>query len=485
MKCEKLNRCSGNWWRYGCGSAAMAARKGSVIVDLVDMGTLGDSGTSPRCLVGFAAAIDELDKERFFQDWCRTSRYLCDQNLVWTAVDHSPEAREMLETMDVNFIKLPDGSYHLSKRAGMSAARGMMVKGDEHDYANTLKEVRPMAEKLGVRFNEGYIVTKILKKDDRAVGAVAFDKDGEPTIFNAKAVVLASGGVNRLFPNLAEEILDPKYGTYGASYSLAFDAGLQLRDMEFSQFRDSPPAGTIFGAPLHNNKGERFMEKIDPVNKEKAPRAVVATAVYNEIMAGRGPIIWEPNPSRDDLLAPVLRQYRDQKQVEIVLQFQRCLGGAKINERGETTLKGLYALGEAAGGSLGADRGQSIAFLEVTVYGMIGGKHAAEFVSTVENVEIEPAMYEDELMRIKSYNGNLDPETVIAEAQKVMWEKVGVVRNEETLKEGISLMQDMRKNVVPKLSGKDLFAALNATTLIRAGEFVANAALARKKAEEH
>jgi succinate dehydrogenase/fumarate reductase flavoprotein subunit len=461
--------------------AAMAARKEGVIVDLVDKGTLGDSGSSPRCLVGFAAAIDELDKERFFQDWCKTSRYICDQNLVWTAIDHSQEARAMLEEMNVNFIKLPDGSYHLNKRAGMSVARGMMVNGDENGYANTLKEVRPMAEKLGVRFNEGHIVTKLLRKGDRVVGAVAFNKNGEPTIFNAKAVILASGGVNRLFPNLAKEIREPKYGTYGSSYFLAFNAGIPLQDMEFSQFRDSPPAGTIFGAPLLNNKRERFMEKIDPVNLEKAPRAVVATAVYNEIMAGRGPIIWEPNPEKEDLLAPVLKEYRGKKQVEIELQFQRCLGGARINERGETSLKGLYALGEAAGGSLGADRGQSLAFLEVTVYGMIGGKNAAQLVATLDNAEIEPGMYEDELKRIKSYNGDVEPETVIAEVQKVMWEKVGVVRNEKTLKEGIALFQKMRRDVVPKLSGKDLFAALNATTLIRAAEFVAQAALVRKE----
>jgi fumarate reductase (CoM/CoB) subunit A len=253
--------------------AAIEAAGAGVKVDLVDKGEVGKSGSSPRALVGFAANFGKDDSDKlFFQDWLKASGNICDQNLVWGAVTRSREAVEELEAMGVKFMRNPDGSLFLSRRAGHSVARGLMTQSEGPEHANIVKALRAEAEKRGVHLREGIMITRLFKKNGRVIGAAGVNRKGELSVFSAGAVVLAAGGANRLYPNVADGIEDPMYRTTGDAFSLAFYAGAPLIDMEFAQFRDSPPAGAIYGAKYLNALGERFMEKYDPVALEKAPR---------------------------------------------------------------------------------------------------------------------------------------------------------------------------------------------------------------------
>jgi succinate dehydrogenase/fumarate reductase flavoprotein subunit len=463
--------------------AAIEAAKAGVKVDLVDKGKVGESGSSPRALVGFAANFGKDDSdELFFQDWIRTSGKICDQNLVWEAVTKSRQTVRELEEMGLKFMRNQDGSLFLSRRAGHSVARGLMTQGNGQQYTNIVKVLRLEAEKRGVNFHEGIMTTRLFKKNGRVIGASGIDRIGDFFVFGARSVVLAAGGANRLYENVADGIQEPQYRTTGDAFSLAFYAGVPLIDMEFTQFRDSPPAGAIYGAKYLNSRGERFMEKYDPSALEKAPRYVVAAAVYREIMEGRGPIVWkvegdEVAKSR----APLGRAYDSAMSVNIVLQFQRLMGGARIDARARTSVAGLFAAGESAGGVHGGDRMQSTGFLETQFYGATAGRNAAVLAVETPRVDIGAAEIKKEQDRITRVEGDIDPAGFTRTVQQMMWEKVGVVRNKADLQQAIAKFEQLRTETAPRLTGTDIFASLEAVNLLLTADMVARAGLAREE----
>ncbi|MFC2060820.1 FAD-binding protein, partial [Chloroflexota bacterium] len=314
------------------------------------------------------------------------------------------------------------------------------------------------------------------------VGAVGVSQKGDITVFKAKAVILAAGGANRLFPNVASTIAEPSYGTYGAGFHLAFDVGAPLVDMEFVQFRDSPPGAARYGGRYLNSLGERFMERYDPQALEKTTRCRVVEAIYRETVAGRGPINWEVAGIRETEKEMMLAQeFVGKKFVEIVIDFQRCLGGTRINERAETPVPGLFAAGESSGGVHGCNRMQGDAFLETQVFGANAGRNAAALAQNIEITDVAPSQIEEEKSRLSHISGTLDPAGVTASVQKTMWEQAGVIRDKVHLQDAISKFEQLRKETALQLSGDDLFAALEAADLILTGELVARAALAREE----
>ena len=258
-------------------------------------------------------------------------------------------------------------------------------------------------------------------------------------VFNAKAVVLAAGGANRLYPCLCNGIEAPIFQTNGDSFYLAFDAGIPLLDMEFTQFRDSPPLGSIYGGKYLNALGERFMEKYDPQALEKAPRYLVTAAVYIEIMEGRGPVtcntegLLESEPG-----VPVGHEIGNKKLVEITLQFQRVLGGARINEKAETSLMGLFAAGESAGGVQGGDRMQGNAFIETQAFGANAGRNAAILAQNIERAVIKPVQIKEEQARLASIKGDANPAELNQTVNKIMWEQVGLGRDKHNLQDALA-----------------------------------------------
>jgi fumarate reductase (CoM/CoB) subunit A len=467
------------------GAAARAAIEAAglgVKVTLVDKGRFGESGSSPPSLGGFATSFNSEDTpESFFQDWIRTGAGINDQNLVWEAITQSIRAAEGLEAVGLEFIRHPDGQRNFYRGAGHSLARNLTAK--QHDAeANVVTVLREEANRRGVQALEGIMITKLLKKGNRVVGAMGISSRREPYVFSARAVVLAAGGANRIYPNVAAPLIDPKYRTTGDGFALAFDAGAPLIDMEFIQFRDSPPGGSRYGGRYLNSKGERFMERYDPERLEKAPRCKMAEALYTEIQAGRGPIMWEVggiNPT--EMQMSLARSYADQKMVEIILDFQRILGGVHINERAETPLPSLFAAGESSGGVQGGDRMQGNAFLETQVFGANAGRNAAALAQNTQRTEIDQSQVEAEEARIRGIGGNGSPAQLTEQVQQIMWEQVGVVRNGPDIRKALTRLEELRKEEVPRLSGDDIFAALEAANLLRTAEMVARAALTREE----
>lgn len=458
--------------------ASIESVEDGVKVHLVDRGRVGESGSSPACLYGLSSPFNAEDSfDLFFEDWIRSAGNICDENLVCEAITKSKDVIEGLEKIGIKFRKTEDETPFLYRGAGHSIARGLTVNSP-----NIVIPLRNVAEKRGVRIYEDIMITKILQKNGQVIGAFGVSEDREFIVFSAKSIVLAAGGANWLYPNIAPYVVDPKYRTMGNSFVLAFDAGAPLIDMEFTQFRESPPGGARFGGRYLNCLGERFMERYDPENLEKAPRSKVVEAVYRELKEGRGPIIWEVDGIQgivSDL--PFAKNFIGKKNVELKIDFQRILGGVRINEKAETPIPGLFAAGESSGGLHGGDRMQGNGFLETQVFGYIAGKMAKTFSMQEERGDIDLAQFEKEKERIKNINGNVDPNDVIKEIQKIMWEDVGIIRNENGMIEALHRLEEIKKVKIPKLSNENLFSAIEAQTLLLTAEMVTKSALKRRE----
>ena len=254
-------------------------------------------------------------------------------------------------------------------------------------------------------------------------------------------------------------------------------------DMEFTQFRESPPGAAKFGGKYLNKLGERFMEKYDPQALEKAPRARVVQAIYTEMMEGRGPIKWEVGgiPKEEAANVTWVSQSSAEKYIDVGIDFQRMLGGTRINERAETGITGLFAAGEASGGVQGAGRMQGAAFLETQVFGTIAGKNAADLARNSRLQNIIESQVVDEQKRIANMNGTIRPSEIVRDIHDTMWKQVGIVRDRNGFKQAIEKFEQIKTETLPNISGEDNIAALEASNLLHTGEFIARAALAREE----
>lgn len=385
-----------------------------------------------------------------------------------------------LEAIGLEFIHDEKGERNLYRGAGQSLARGLTAKHHGGQGPGVIYVLSQEAKKRRVQVLSNVMVTRLLKNGKSVVGAFAVTPKRDVIVFSAKAVVLAAGGANRIYPQTAYPIKAPRYRTTGDGFCLAFDAGVPLVDMEFIQFRDSPPGGARYGGKYLNSKGERFMAKYDPVNLEKAPRYRMAEALYREITGGWGPIMWEVGGIKaSEMEMPIARDALKRGKVEIVLDFQRILGGAHINEKTETCLSGLFVAGESAGGVHGADRMQGDAFLETQVFGTNAGRNAASYAKSAGRANVSKEQVDKEGDRIALIKGRTRPEKVTEDVRNIMWEKVGIVRDAAGLGKAIETFKSIRKDKLPDLSGDDIFAALEAANLLRTAELVARAAITR------
>ena len=474
----------------GGGSAATraaleAAATGAKVM-LVDKGEVGESGSSPHSLVGFSVPLlDDADTpELFIEDWVSASGGICDRDLVAQCAKQGRRLAEDMERRGVPFIKNNDGSWFLAKRAGHSVRRTIQAEGlGKGIHSNVMAPMREGLAEAGVTLCENTMITRLLLDGDTVAGAHAIDAEGNPFVIRAKAVVLAAGGVNRLYSILCVEVVDHHSRTTGDSYSLAFNAGVPLIDMEFTQFRDSPPAGPIYGAHYLNRLGERIMEKYDPENLECAPRYMMGRAVHTENFEGRGPVVWHVEEGQiARSRAPVGEsQFLPGQTIEITLMFQRLMGGARIDAHAATNVKGLYAAGEASGGVHGGDRMQGCGFLETQTFGAIAGESAARFAGSHEQAHIDPAAVAAERARLSAPSGSANPAELVERIQNIMWNQAGIVSNGEQLRDAIAKLKEIRRIAAEDIDTSDLVAAEDVRNLALTAQLVATAKLAREE----
>jgi succinate dehydrogenase/fumarate reductase flavoprotein subunit len=374
-------------------AAAVSAERAGARVALVAKGAL-QSCNSAKAQGGIQAAFGEDDSpEQHARDIWDSSHETADRRLVEVLTSEAPSAIHWLEEVGVEFTR-ENGGYRLARCGGATRKRLLQV-GDRTGHAITTA-LRDAVESSTI---ETFPKSPLTELEPAANGWRA--RCGEHVI-EAGAVVLAAGG--RCFKVAQDrgELSTNHPGATGEVTQIAVELGAETRDYDALQYHPNggawpptmqgysiPETTRAYGAVLLNADGEEFTDSL-------GMRDAVSQAIFDEVEAGRGvethdgrPAVYLdttriPEADAEISLPYMLRRYRaggiDPLGEPIltfpVLHYQN--GGLVIDEDAETTVEGLYACGEIAGGAHGRNRMMGNSLLECTVFGRRAGAAAAE-----------------------------------------------------------------------------------------------------------
>jgi len=480
--------------------AAIEARKSGARVLLVSRPRVGYGSNTVISQSMLAVAMGrkeaEDSSEVHFEDTIVAGRFLSDQRLVKTLVEEAEKEVCQLEKFGVDFKKR-DGSFRVVHAPGHTYPRH--ISGARRSFGIDLIEpLQQYALRAGVRFEPGVLVTRLLKRDGEVVGATGFTDRGELLVFQAAAVILATGGASGIFLRT-----DNVAGSTGDGYALAYEAGATLRDMEFTQFYPTALGEygvriwwyELFlprGAVLRNSLGENVLEKQGLNDALAMTRDKLTRLVMNEILDGRGingALLADLSPMGEERLEqmrPYLGAQRVSRQIRVAPTAHYFMGGIEINEECETGVPGLYAAGEVTGGIHGANRLAGNALTDIFVFGAIAGKNAANRAPVGRKVSPAPDGVNTEIERLQRIYCNRGRETAKELQQllrNLMWYRAGIVRNKKDLQQALGELQSLqqRLRVVKAENYRELMAAVKLGNMILVSEMVCRAALARKE----
>ncbi|MGP3985498.1 succinate dehydrogenase flavoprotein subunit [Streptomyces sp. 3N207] len=481
---------------------------------------------------GMAAALANVEEDNWEWhtfDTIKGGDYLVDQDAAEILAKEAIDSVLDLEKMGLPFNRTPNGTIDQrrfgghSRNHGEAPVRRSCYAADRTGHM-ILQTLYQNCVKEGVEFfNEFYVLDLLLNEDEgvkKTSGVVAYElATGDVHVFQAKAVVFASGGNGKFF-----KVTSNAHTLTGDGQAAAFRRGLPLEDMEFFQFHPTGiwKMGILLtegargeGGILRNKDGERFMEKYAPVMKDLASRDVVSRAIYTEIREGRGcgpegdhvflDLTHLPPEQLDAKLPDItefartylgIEPYTDPVPIQPTAHY--AMGGIPTNVRGEvladnsTPVPGLYAAGEVACVSVhGANRLGTNSLLDINVFGRRAGIAAAEYSATADYVELpeEPAKFVlDEIGNLRDATGSERVVEIRKALQECMDKNVMVFRTEQTLKEAVEEIGALRKrfrDISVQDKGKrfntDLLEALELGNLLDLAEVTAVSALARKE----
>jgi len=374
-------------------AAAVSAERAGAHVGLATKGSI-QSCNSAKAQGGIQAALGEDDSpEQHAEDVWRSSHETADRALVEVLTSEAPSAIHWLEQLGVEFTR-ENGGYRLA-RCGGATRRRLLQVGDRTGHAITAA-LRDAVEAGSVTI---FPKSPLAELEHGEHGWRA--RCGAHTL-EASTVILAAGG--RCFAEAERrgELSTNHPGATGEVTRIALDAGAEARDLDALQYHPNggawpetmqgysiPETTRAYGAVLLNADGEEFTDSL-------GPRDVVSQAIVEEVARGRGvetpdgrPAVWLDTtriaPHDAELSLPyMLRRYRaggiDPLTERIltypVLHYQN--GGLVIDTNAETTLEGVYACGEIAGGTHGRNRMMGNSLLECVVFGRRAGRAAKE-----------------------------------------------------------------------------------------------------------
>ncbi|MFF7235948.1 succinate dehydrogenase flavoprotein subunit [Streptomyces collinus] len=481
---------------------------------------------------GMAAALANVEEDNWEWhtfDTVKGGDYLVDQDAAEILAKEAIDAVLDLEKMGLPFNRTPDGTIDQrrfgghSRNHGEAPVRRSCYAADRTGHM-ILQTLYQNCVKEGVEFfNEFYVLDQLITEVDgvkKSAGVVAYElATGEIHIFQAKAVIYASGGTGKFF-----RVTSNAHTLTGDGQAAVYRRGLPLEDMEFFQFHPTGiwRMGILLtegargeGGILRNKDGERFMEKYAPVMKDLASRDVVSRSIYTEIREGRGcgpegdhvylDLTHLPPEQLDAKLPDItefartylgIEPYTDPIPIQPTAHY--AMGGIPTNVEGEvladntTVVPGLYAAGEVACVSVhGANRLGTNSLLDINVFGRRAGIAAAEyshkndFVELPENPESQVV---EQIERLRNSTGNERVATIRRELQETMDANVMVFRTEQTIKTAVEKIAELReryRNVAIQDKGKrfntDLLEAIELGNLLELAEVMAVSALARKE----
>jgi len=526
--------------------AAVEASAAGVKVAVITKSLLGKAHTV-MAEGGIAAAlanVDDRDSWRVhFADTMRGGQYLNNWRMAELHAKEAPECVRELEAWGALFDRTPDGRI-LQRNFGGHRYPRLAHVGDRTGL-EMIRTLQDHGIHLGLDVFMEYTVVTLLKDGDRVVGAFGYDRErGRFHLFQAKAVVLATGGIGRAY-----KITSNSWEYTGDGLALAYEAGAGLQDMEFVQFH---PTGMIWppsvcgllvtegvrgdGGVLRNKEGRRFMfDSIPPLyasqtadneeegwrytqgdkNARRPPELLtrdhVARCIRTEVREGRGSphggvfldIAWIkdriPN-SAEHIKKKLPSMYHQFKQLagiditkepmEVGPTTHYMMGGVRVDAESQMSgVPGLFAAGECAAGLHGANRLGGNSLSDLLVFGKRAGDYAARFAKDHLQGKVNPdELVEAERRALKPFENEGPAPYVIQYAlQETMQDLVGIVRQEDEMLQALNTIQEYKKQAenagVPghREYNSGWHTALDLQNLIVVSEMITRAALERKE----
>ncbi|MGD9032113.1 MAG: FAD-binding protein [Desulfobacteraceae bacterium] len=461
--------------------AAIEARERGADVLVVSKSRVGYGNNTYVSKAAFSATgwgDPEDGPQVHLKDTVIGGRFLNDQNLVALMAEQAGSQVPFLEKCGVIFWK-KEGKVRVAKAAGHSFARH--VHAARRVGSELILPLKAYAKRIGVRFGDRVFVTKLLSSGDRIAGAFGVTENGVFQVFAAQCVILATGGFANVYLHT-----NNAPGITGDGQALAYELGLPIKDMEFVQFYPTATGKLgrsillyeVFvlgaGAKLKNAKGEDIIEKHGLSDPMVLTRDRLARAIMGEIAKGldvEGGVIMDLNPIPEGKIArlgPLFPSKRsvDRKAFIVSPTTHFCMGGVIMDKNTETSVPGLFAVGEVGAGIHGANRLAGNALCEVFTMGHIAGKGAAQRFGEMRTPKLPRDEISAEKARLESLftRGRQDPKTLSRLLKEVMWQKAGIVRYRGSLEEMLQRIEAFR-------SPDSRFQVTTWTQLIRYLEF--------------
>jgi succinate dehydrogenase / fumarate reductase flavoprotein subunit len=503
----------------GCAAAREAAEAGLSVCVLTKLHPLrSHSGAAQG---GINAALSEEDSTDLHEfDTVKGSDYLGDQDAIRFLCQKAPETIRWAEKMGAVFSRNEKGEIAQRPFGGQSKPRACYAK--DRTGLTLLQTIYEQAHRDGVEFRDEYYCADILYKDNQVYGVYAYNLvDSTPMIFNAKAVMFATGGYGRAY-----KINSNAHANTGDALSIVARHGIPLEDMEFVQFHPTGIAGSGVliseaargeGGRLYNSLGERFMEKYAPNKLELASRDVVSQAITREILEGRGcgalkdhvmmdlthlpkETILKKLPELRELAITFLGQDMLKEPISIAATAHYSMGGIPVDIGGHVRkntnefISGFYAAGECACVSVhGANRLGANSVLEALLFGRHVGQSMAKDISE-NKIDFCEAQTNDadniinRINSIKTSNGEERVPKLRNELQDSMTANAGVFRTEESLqkqREFLKTLKQRYKNIrlddQSNVYNTDLQEAIELGHMIDFSAFIVEGAILRKE----
>ncbi|WP_354640942.1 succinate dehydrogenase flavoprotein subunit [Kitasatospora camelliae] len=487
--------------------------------------TRSHTGAAQGGMCAALANVEEDNWEWHTFDTVKGGDYLVDQDAAEIMCKEAIDAVLDLEKMGLPFSRTDQGRIDQrrfgghSRNHGEAPVRRSCYAADRTGHM-ILQTLFQNCVKHGVEFFNEFYVLDLLINEGKTAGVVAYElATGEIHVFQAKAVVFASGGTGKMF-----KVTSNAHTLTGDGQAVALRRGLPLEDMEFFQFHPTGiwRMGILLtegargeGGILRNKDGERFMERYAPVMKDLASRDVCSRAIYTEIREGRGcgpdgdhvylDLTHLPPEQLDAKLPDItefartylgIEPYTDPIPIQPTAHY--AMGGIPTNVEGEVlsnntdVVPGLYAAGEVACVSVhGANRLGTNSLLDINVFGRRAGIAAAAYADKAEFVELpaDPgALVQNMVDTLRESTGTESVAQIRKELQESMDANASVYRTGATLQQAVKdvkALKERYKNVAIQDKGMryntDLLEAIELGNLLDLAEVLAVSALAREE----
>ncbi|HEX6196114.1 MAG TPA: fumarate reductase/succinate dehydrogenase flavoprotein subunit [Jiangellaceae bacterium] len=521
--------------------AAIAAHEAGARVAVVCKSLLGKAHTV-MAEGGAAAAMGNVWPEDnwqvHFRDTMRGGKMLNHWRMAQLHAQEAPDRIHELEEWGALFDRTPDGLISQRDFGGHRYARLAHV-GDRTGL-ELIRTLQQRTVALGIDVYMECTITRLLLDGGRVAGAFGYWREsGRFITFDAPNVVLATGGIGKSY-----QVTSNSWEYTGDGHALALEAGASLVNMEFVQFHPTgmvwPPSvkGILVtesvrgdGGVLRNSEGRRFMFDYIPEffkaetadNEEEAdrwyddktnnrrppellPRDEVARAINAEVKAGRGSphggVFLDIASRRSDdyirrRLPSMYHQFKELADVDITAEAMEVgptchyvMGGVAVDaDTEESSVPGLYAAGEVAGGMHGANRLGGNSLSDLLVFGRRAGVAAAERTARdgdrprVSDEQIREAA--DTALAPFEREGAENPYSVHHDLQNVMHSLVGIIRTENEMREALDEIQKLKERAAQAtVEGHRQYnpgwhLALDLRNMLRVSECIARAALER------